>query len=151
MFSLAFLWRFKPEYRDILPITNEEEEPELEPEPLTTQSSIDLQRQGPDQASQIPTDIAEEKEKIEKGNEGKGSERSICIIGTVAELKVHMEGGLKAIKEFLEGEITTARTDDRWVTCDSHRVAVVGFAMDTYNDRFDSDGEGSQRGKIDIM
>lgn len=36
-FTIAFLWHFKTEYRDVLPILNEEEESELESQQSTAQ------------------------------------------------------------------------------------------------------------------
>lgn len=69
MFSLAFIWRFKPEYRDIMPMSDEEEEPETELEWLTTQGSFNIQPQDSDQGNPNPTAIGEEKglEDVEMG------------------------------------------------------------------------------------
>lgn len=45
-------WRFKPEYRDILPISNEEK-PEFELERLTTQGSFNVQPQDINQGNHL--------------------------------------------------------------------------------------------------
>ncbi|RDX61285.1 hypothetical protein CR513_60498, partial [Mucuna pruriens] len=50
-FSVAFLWRFSLEYKDTLPITDEEEELELEP--LLALGSFNGQQQGSYQGNQI--------------------------------------------------------------------------------------------------
>ncbi|XP_058770834.1 uncharacterized protein LOC131644368 isoform X1 [Vicia villosa] len=43
-FSVALLWHFKPEYRDLLPISYEEAEPELESE-LSAPHTLNLQKE----------------------------------------------------------------------------------------------------------
>ncbi|RHN57870.1 hypothetical protein MtrunA17_Chr5g0445061 [Medicago truncatula] len=102
-FVTAFLWRFKPEYRDVLPIPDEEEEHDIQSKSLTVQGSFDVQ-QGTNQGENVLIEMEEDKEKIQSENEGKRNEESITE---------PLKGCLKDTREIsdIEGKMTILYED----------------------------------------
>ncbi|XP_039684197.1 uncharacterized protein [Medicago truncatula] len=76
-FVTAFLWHFKPEYRDILPIPDEEEEHDIQSMSLTVQGSFDVQ-QGTNPGNNVQIEMEKDMEKIQSENEGKRNEGSMA-------------------------------------------------------------------------
>lgn len=80
-FHIALLWHFKPEYRDVLPISDEEEESGLEWE-SSTPHTFSLQSEETDQGNSELIQTAEEKneEKVENAEERDAENSSVNVI-----------------------------------------------------------------------
>jgi len=81
MFHVALLWHFKPEYRDILPISDEAEESGLEWESLTLHTSS-LQSEETDRGNSALIQTAEEEieDNVENLEERDAENPSVNII-----------------------------------------------------------------------
>jgi hypothetical protein len=102
-FVTAFLWRFKPEYRDILPIPDEEEEREMESKTLTVQGSFDVQ-QRTNQGEIFLITIGDDTERIQSENERSVAEPMEGGSNVIREIS-EIEGKMKVIDEEVEEEI----------------------------------------------